>query len=309
MKSTPLLPFLVLSLSFSSSIFASTDSVGTFYLGGNLGGDVIDGQFDNTIPNPISFSTGIVGGVNINQYLALETDFSYFGSNPSIDGNSNLWGLSGYLMTRYKISDKAGLYFKLGASTGRHDWSPSAGVGVHYRLAKRWLLDVGYRWIDDVPDVNGDLYEFAVGGRYLFGVEDSTMPPLIEVEMPKPEPKPIPKEVLVTINAGTLFGFDSVQFEQNATIDSIVKDIRDNDVRVSITGHTDSSGPSSYNVKLSQRRADAVKQYMIQRGVPSEHITTQGLGESMPIMSNESAEGRALNRRIDIRYEITAVEH
>ncbi|HBB9961234.1 TPA: OmpA family protein [Vibrio parahaemolyticus] len=304
MKSAPLLPFLVLSLSFSSLILAKSESTGTFYLGGGLGGNVIDGQFDKMTPNPVSLSGGIVGGFNINQYLSLETDLSYFGSNSSVD----LWGGAGYLMTRYRISDKAGLYFKLGASTGQHNWSPSAGVGVHYRLARRWLLDVGYRWIDDVPDVNGDLYEFAVGGRYLFGVEEATGLPPIVIEDPKPKPKPKPKEVLVTMNAGTLFGFDSVQIEQNDTIDTVVKDILDNDAHVSITGHTDSSGPSSYNLKLSQRRADALKQYMIQRGVPSKLITTQGFGESMPITSNESAEGRAQNRRVEIRYRMIAVK-
>lgn len=68
-----------------------------------------------------------------------------------------------------------------------------------------------------------------------------------------------------------------------------------------IGGHTDSSGSDQYNQKLSQRRADAVRTYLISKGVDASHMVAKGYGESQPISSNESPEGRADNRRVEFK--------
>jgi outer membrane protein OmpA-like peptidoglycan-associated protein len=73
-----------------------------------------------------------------------------------------------------------------------------------------------------------------------------------------------------------------------------------------VEGHTDSRGTDAYNRSLSQRRADAVRDYLIQRGYPAEHIQSRGQGEGSPIASNASAEGRANNRRVEIVIECEA---
>lgn len=71
--------------------------------------------------------------------------------------------------------------------------------------------------------------------------------------------------------------------------------------RLSITGHTDSVGSDAYNQKLSERRANAVANYLIDAGVPSSIIVgVQGLGESQPVADNKTREGRAENRRVEI---------
>ena len=67
-----------------------------------------------------------------------------------------------------------------------------------------------------------------------------------------------------------------------------------------IEGHTDSQGSDSYNQGLSQRRADAVRDYLVQKGYPADRIQALGKGERSPIASNASAEGRANNRRVEI---------
>ena len=70
-----------------------------------------------------------------------------------------------------------------------------------------------------------------------------------------------------------------------------------------VEGHTDSRGSEAYNQGLSQRRADAVRDYLVQKGYPADHIQSRGRGEGSPIANNSSAEGRANNRRVEIVIE------
>ena len=73
--------------------------------------------------------------------------------------------------------------------------------------------------------------------------------------------------------------------------------------RIRIEGHTDSTGPEAYNLELSRRRAEAVKRLLVSRGVSPSRIITIGYGESMPRAGNDTAYGRQLNRRVEIRIE------
>jgi outer membrane protein OmpA-like peptidoglycan-associated protein len=72
------------------------------------------------------------------------------------------------------------------------------------------------------------------------------------------------------------------------------------DRKLTVEGHTDSQGSSSYNQQLSQQRADAVRSYIVSRGYPSDLIQAQGIGKDRPVADNGSAEGRANNRRVEI---------
>jgi len=75
--------------------------------------------------------------------------------------------------------------------------------------------------------------------------------------------------------------------------------------QLTIEGFTDSQGSSDYNIVLSQKRADAVRTYLISRGYPGALIQTRGIGEERPVANNNSAEGRANNRRVEIVVEHT----
>jgi OmpA-OmpF porin, OOP family len=69
---------------------------------------------------------------------------------------------------------------------------------------------------------------------------------------------------------------------------------------VLIEGHTDSKGNDNYNMKLSQRRADAVRKFIVDRhGIAADRLATKGFGETKPVASNATEEGRAKNRRVD----------
>jgi OOP family OmpA-OmpF porin len=71
---------------------------------------------------------------------------------------------------------------------------------------------------------------------------------------------------------------------------------------ISVTGHTDSIGPEPYNVKLSEKRAHAVQEFLIGKGVKPERIKTDAKGPREPIASNKTKEGRAQNRRTEIEF-------
>ncbi len=70
---------------------------------------------------------------------------------------------------------------------------------------------------------------------------------------------------------------------------------------VDVYGHTDSTGSAAYNLDLSKRRADSVARYLISRGVSSARLQTKGMGEDYPVADNTTPEGRALNRRVEIK--------
>ena len=100
------------------------------------------------------------------------------------------------------------------------------------------------------------------------------------------------------------FEFDSaVLTEEAATkLEPITATLLNNPaINVSVEGHTDSVGAAAYNEALSQTRSTAVANFLAQRGVASERMRPLGLGESMPLVSNASAAGRAINRRVEFR--------
>jgi OOP family OmpA-OmpF porin len=72
------------------------------------------------------------------------------------------------------------------------------------------------------------------------------------------------------------------------------------DVRMDIFGHTDASGPESLNLKLSKGRAAAVRDYLVKKGIAAQRLTSDGFGETRPIASNETVEGKSANRRVDL---------
>jgi len=93
-----------------------------------------------------------------------------------------------------------------------------------------------------------------------------------------------------------------VKPEAAAILDRLVAFMNENkDKRANLGGHTDSIGTEAYNMALSERRVNSVKDYVVSKGVDGGRITGQGFGESKPIADNKTAEGRAKNRRVEIK--------
>lgn len=123
-------------------------------------------------------------------------------------------------------------------------------------------------------------------------------------EAPAPvAPVVAPTVTKVTLNADTFFDFDKYNLkpEGREVLDQVAAQVRSIDLETVIaTGYTDSIGTDAYNLKLSDRRANTVKQYLIEQGVPADRIYTEGKGKADPIASNKTREGRAQNRRVEI---------
>ena len=125
---------------------------------------------------------------------------------------------------------------------------------------------------------------------------------------PAPAARPAPASVrqAVVIQADALFDFDKsvLRPDGRKNIDDAVAKLKGVDLELVIaTGHTDSVGSDAYNQRLSERRAAAVKDYLVSKGIPASKITTIGKGESQPVATNKTAEGRQKNRRVDIEFK------
>lgn len=116
----------------------------------------------------------------------------------------------------------------------------------------------------------------------------------------KPKKKPV-QQILKE-------AFNNLDFEFNkaiikpasfASLDELSEVLNKVNWNLILSGHTDNVGSEDFNLKLSTKRAEAVKNYLINKGIAAERITAKGFGESMPIAPNDTEENRALNRRVE----------
>jgi OmpA-OmpF porin, OOP family len=128
-------------------------------------------------------------------------------------------------------------------------------------------------------------------------------PPAAVAPPPPPPPPPPPAATKVTYAADAFFDFDKAVLkpEGKAKLDDLVGKVKGINLEVIIAvGHTDSVGADTYNQKLSVRRAEAVKAYLVSKGIEKNRVYTEGKGEKQPVADNKTAEGRAKNRRVEI---------
>ncbi|MBC7603618.1 MAG: OmpA family protein [Ramlibacter sp.] len=132
-------------------------------------------------------------------------------------------------------------------------------------------------------------------------------PPPIVVPAPvapkPPAPAPVVAATKVTYAADAFFDFDKsvLKPEGKAKLDDLVGKVKGINLEVIIAvGHTDSVGTDAYNQSLSVRRAEAVKAYLVTKGIEKNRVYTEGKGEKQPVADNKTSEGRAKNRRVEI---------
>jgi OOP family OmpA-OmpF porin len=156
------------------------------------------------------------------------------------------------------------------------------------------------------------IYPIGVAGGVLLGTAGYFICKALQAEEeapPAPAPAPAPRReepapmAEKIVLRGVNFDFDKSNIRPDAAV------ILDEAVRilgtgggsaVSVEGHTDWIGTDAYNQGLSERRANAVRDYLVDQGVDASRLSTTGYGESRPIASNQDREGRALNRRVEL---------
>ncbi|MET3117302.1 OOP family OmpA-OmpF porin [Undibacterium sp. GrIS 1.8] len=114
---------------------------------------------------------------------------------------------------------------------------------------------------------------------------------------------PAPTSEKVTFAADAFFDFDKavLKSEAKTKLDDMASKLQGINLEVVIAvGHTDSVGSDAYNQKLSVRRAEAVKAYLVSKGIEANRVYTEGKGKKQPVADNKTAEGRAQNRRVEI---------
>ena len=191
------------------------------------------------------------------------------------------------------------------------------GVGLEYKFSEALAMrgEVQRFRMNDAVGNRGDVDLLSVGLVYKFGrpaarayvapVEASMAQPapVMAQAVVQPPPPPQPVSEKVSFAAEALFDFDKavVKPEGKVALDDLLARLQGMNTEVMIAvGHTDSVGSDAYNNKLSLRRADAVKAYLVSKGLEPARLYTEGKGESQPIAPNTTAEGRAKNRRVTI---------
>jgi len=173
--------------------------------------------------------------------------------------------------------------------------------------------------IDNWRNANGDVWKNASGDCWRnaswtpataapgCGPAPAPAPKAVEAPpAPKAAPAPAPQAPAaskVTYAADAFFDFDKATLKPagKAKLDDLVGKVKGINLEVIIAvGHTDSVGSDAYNQKLSVKRAESVKAYLVSKGIEKNRIYTEGKGEKQPVADNKTTEGRAKNRRVEI---------
>jgi len=293
-----------------------------------------DRQSDNGVGGVLS------GSIPINKFFNIElggayTHFNGDGSTPSYVWKDYDTKLDGLFF--YSRNPKFAPYFDLGVgleklrnkTTSQADsaWYGDAGVGFikyfhlfgspfGFRADARYRLTFADSAKFPGTTVSGTMGEpiLSVGLVIPLGFsETKTEAPIPVAPVPTPVPKPQPvaespnrkfDDIHFAFDKSDLTDYSKALLDQDATtIGKLAGQYTD--LKVDVAGHTDWIGTDAYNQALSERRANAAKDYLIHKGVDATRIRTYAYGESQPIATNRTTEGRALNRRDEVRTTVS----
>lgn len=181
--------------------------------------------------------------------------------------------------------------------------------GVNYEVVRGSAVGLFVRRDDaHMRPVKGPSTDYTTYVTAGFGYEYRFHAPEAVAEAPAPpapEPPPAPapvKQKLVL--RGVKFDFNKATIRPDAKpiLDEAVATLKQSSgVTIAVDGYTDSTGTDAYNLRLSQRRARAVADYLAAHGLDAKRMTVEGFGETHPVASNDTEEGRAQNRRVELR--------
>ncbi|NLS11804.1 OmpA family protein [Vibrio sp. SM6] len=261
-----------------------------------------------------SAAGGLYMGYQFTDNLALEYNVDYLGdfetrfkNNSAVE--SQLIALSLAPKINLDLTPNWSVFVKAGAAYmaagDERDFVPTGSLGLEREFSDNLTIRAEYQRFENMNDNridDMDVNFFGIGLTYHFGRNESVV-----VEEPiyiEPAPKPAPQPRIVThVHPAQVervtFGFGETA--ATANIDKTVSVLKAHpNATVEVNGHTDSMGSANFNQELSEKRATSIAEVLLSRGVESERITTQGMGETTPIDSNDTASGREKNRRVEL---------
>ncbi len=307
-----------------------------------LGADIGQGYYSNG-GNSEAYDSerhrlagGVHFGYQFNSYFSTELAYQYLGKPRANYSVGNITGefqqgvlsasigyplFSNTLTPYFKVGGAAwwGDVDELGVSKEADGFSPVFGGGVSYLLNDNLSLRLEYQFTDSIGDKStlyADHHLVTIGMSWRFGHRART-PEIVEVpvvtqqivekEVEKIVEVPVVKQETFVFNGnttGALFANNSSQLVALEVLQPVVNTLLEYPyTSVNIIGHTDNVGAAKYNLWLSEKRAQSVANHLIAQGIAKDRITLQGKGMTSPITSNETAEGRAMNRRVEIQIQ------
>ena len=196
-------------------------------------------------------------------------------------------------------------------STKETGISPTLGLAYAWDMSSNFTLNLGYQILLDVgaDDTGGSkINRFTAGVAYRFGAEKKK-PIIVKTVKSKPQIRVVKKIVveksmiyaLDTTNSLVLFEHDNYRLmpEMEKELQPMLARLKKfKEAHLKISSHTDSTGTTDYNQKLSERRADFIKAFFVENGIDASRIQTQAMGETEQAFDNSTAENRAMNRRV-----------
>ncbi|AUI88754.1 hypothetical protein BS333_18270 [Vibrio azureus] len=317
----------------SQNALAEIESIYPFF-GGSVGYQLSQDNLYNHDPKGAIF--GLFAGLRFSPTWSW--DFEYQDHQKlkatATDIEVKTWFLQTAIRYDWPFKQDMALYGRLGGAywdldkkapavdgNDKTGFSPLAELGLSYSLSPTLDMSIGYQYIDRIGTSNTGYYDSHAAIlrlSYAFqykGIEDSVGEsfvgePLAE-ELLKLEAEPPVSNSPVShhafqrtsSNKNCHFAFGKIELNQECQqwLQAYIQTLKKYpQAKARITAHTDSTGSSTHNKNLSQKRAESVAQFFIESGVNSEQLTAVGLGEVAPIASNSTKQGRAQNRRIEV---------
>ncbi|MFV8446580.1 OmpA family protein, partial [Vibrio owensii] len=288
------------------------------YIGGKVGMTTLDDAcYLNSPCDDDAFGAGMHIGYDFTDIIGLEYGVDYLGDYKAnfksgastvdtIDGD--LWALTLAPKFNWHLNDTWNLFAKVGGaymiSGDEKDIVPTGSLGAEYTIDRNWSVRAEYQRYQDISDDvldDMDANFFGIGVNYKFAAAP-VVAAVVTEEVMEEEPVMMTKTHKEEYGTGT-FEFDSATLTDSVSerLDNFVNFLNEYpQAQVEITGYTDSSGPAAYNQKLSERRAQAVADYLIAAGIDADRFTVKGMGEENPVADNSTHEGREKNRRVEV---------
>ncbi|ENM5826362.1 hypothetical protein CGT94_00150 [Vibrio metoecus] len=309
-------------------LFASSAAVAEVYVGGKIGKSWLDDACQSGQPCDKDDTTlGAFVGYEANKWLSLEAGYDYLGKFTAAGlADEKVKAITLAPKLSLPLTEGIALYGKVGGAFvdygSKDDYSYLGAAGLEFNTNHNVTMRLEYQ---NITDINNDIVRASgesatLGVVYKFGGSQEPAP---VVEQRPAEPAPVAEPVVEKVAVTKTFTFQHLDSSTFATasaelkpatvkkLDKIVGYLNQYpQAKVEVVGHTDSTGSDAYNQKLSERRAQAVAKALEAQGIDASRISAKGLGESSPIASNATAEGREKNRRVELvipefQYQVT----